>query len=234
LGKLKERAKSEPMKLEDFASKRMMLLEDIFKIIEYRCLYILQKVQEALIETGVDIASSENRDHWVPYLKTLIDLEWAVFLRNELPQYIKKFHKSDYLKHIEDAKTKNSSLFRIIGWDKAWLFADWVKWKVLDAQEKGDLKFLKAMGEAISKKPKARTMIKSKDKKATELVLHLFKAWCVYYKTYPERTKYNSIDEAILGMYEALSSPNGLTWFPEEFTDFDYFRKYLKRHKVIP
>lgn len=43
-----------------------------------------------------------------------------------------------------------------MSFDRAWLFRDWVKDRILRAQEEGDRSFLKSLGEAIAKEPKIK------------------------------------------------------------------------------
>lgn len=53
---------------------------------------------------------------------------------------------------VEAAKGgKNTELFRLIEWDKNYLFEDWVKERILQAQYRGDLAFFDCLALAINK-----------------------------------------------------------------------------------
>jgi len=154
----------------------------------------------------------------------------GIFFSNELLRYRKRYPKSNYFQDVNEAQTNNSKLFRIIRWDKAWIYAEWVKKKVIDAQEDHDLNFLKGLGEAIASRPQSRKLVapqKSSGKKDREFILNFMECYVAAAVTkYPQTEVYERIKE----VYEKLALSEVL---PDELRGFDYFMRYLRRHDVI-
>ena len=73
-------------------------------------------------------------------------------------RYKKKYPKSNFLRDLFDIDTKDKALFRIVSFDKAWLFTDFVKNRTLRAQEEGDRIFLRSLGEAIAKESRIKPL----------------------------------------------------------------------------
>lgn len=201
----------------------------IDNVIGRKSLYRLHVLQKYLSILGDAIPPIEEKEKWIPYLKDIVVRELLVKLRRELKEYKKKYPKSDYKSDIEKAKKYNGALFRIIEWDRTWLGEEWVLWKIIDAQEKGDLDFLKSLGDAISKKPQTRRQIKGVFKENRELCLAITQAYIMVARVkYPELTEPQIVKVWLGRMVKA-----GYEWFPAEFYDFAYFIKFLRRHGVI-
>lgn len=98
----------------------------------------------------IEIPQKEFEDKITPILKKEMDS----FLNNELLRYSRS-NRSDYLSDIRKARfeNSNSSLYKLLKWDKTWLSIDWVISKILKAQDLKDFHFLKSLGDAISKQP---------------------------------------------------------------------------------
>ncbi len=208
--------------------KKPVFFEGLDKITEIKSLYKLSRIQETLKELGDEI-NPNNQKYWVPYLKNLLDSETFIYLNRDWKEYKKDYPKSDYADDILKAKNNDSKLFRIIKWDKTWLFVDWVQWKILDAQEKGDLIFLKKLGEAIAKKPQTTKLLRGKDLESRRLILRFCESVINESKIkFPKMTISKAI-EIILWSFQKVEAK----WIPEKLFDRDYLKKYLKRHKII-
>ena len=150
--------------------------------------------------------------------------EIEIRLSGEIQKYKKRNRGRGYLSDIEKAREgNNESLCRLIAWDKAWLFISWVREKILEAQENGDMSFIVGVGNAVSKEPGMRTVINAADKDRRRRIIDFVEAVIV------DRQK-DSIPEIIDSVHEWLNQEGFL---PEELSDKQYFVKYLKRHNVI-
>jgi len=207
---------------------KKVYFEGFENIIERKSLYQLQIIQQVLREIDKDAPPLEDREKWVPYLRDIFVRQMLVNLRAEAKEYRKRYPQSDYASDVIKAKTENRRLFRIIEWDKAWLGEEFVQSKIIEAQERGDLNFLKRLGNAISKKPHTTRLIKAKFKKTRQLFL-------IRTRAVIERLRVNSPEvedfELAKIWYKCISEAE---WFAiQEFYDFDYYIKYLRRHRVI-
>ena len=196
----------------------------IDKLIERKSLYRLSVLQKYWPKIP-----KEEKEKWIPYLKHIVLRELLVKLPRELKEYKKKYPKSDYKSDIEKAKNQNSSLYRIINWDRAWLGEEWVLCKIIDAQEKGDLTFLRSLGQAISKKPQTRRQIKGVSRKYRELCLECTQAYMMM-----ARVKYPDMTEAqLVRVWLEQMRKAAYEWFPPVFYNHAYFMKFLRRHGVV-
>ena len=211
--------------------KNLINDKDWREIIRIRSCKKLEKILKFLRDRGLNrLGLLENSASRKKLSENLITHQISIFYSNELERYRKRYPKSNYIQDINEAKTKNLKLFRIIKWDKAWIYAEWVKKKVIDAQEDRDLKFLKDLGEAIARKPQAKKLVephKSKNKGEKEFILIFMECYVA-----AAVTKYSQAEvyQMIKKVYEKLLISGVL---PDELLDFNYFMRYLRRHDVI-
>jgi translation initiation factor 2 beta subunit (eIF-2beta)/eIF-5 len=207
--------------------------KDWREIIRIRSLNRFRNIMKFLIDMNVnisDLALLKDQTSRRLFFKNISEKQISVFINDEEKRYKKKYPKTSYIEDISEGRTKNSKLFRIIEWDKAWLFVGWIKQRIIDAQEKGDLEFLKRLGLAISKKPQTKKLIMPKDKdskKIRELILNFMGAYIEGIKV---RIPNREIPRFIKEIYEVFLDS---AWFPDELRDYDYFQKFLRRHNII-
>lgn len=218
---------------------------DLKDILARRAFMQLNYLKQSFLDFQIKIDDSRT-DAWLPYFKKIAQEEVLTVFEVEANRYEKKYNRKDksrepigwplsqYARDIAEARTtgKEKIIIRLIQWDRAWIFIDWVKSRILDAQENGNSNFLRNIGEAISKKPGCKVGSKAMGGK---LIILLSKAVIIYCRThYPEK----EIREALKSLYDQLYN-NWHKMHKEVSPDFwllydrDYFFKYLKRHGVI-
>jgi hypothetical protein len=149
-------------------------------------------------------------------------------LTNELYEYKKKF-KEEINSTIEKARKENLfAILRLVAWDKTWICMDFVCSLIIKAQATGDKKIINELATAL--KNKSPYVIKEKTQSQNELPLALIKVFtylagvCGRNITHAELKKIHSgIDKHALFDTSEEVSP---------FSDFTYFKKFLKRHKL--
>ena len=175
----------------------------------------------------------DDPDFWEPYFVHIYKREIFVKLHSEAIRYKKKYPKSDYEKDIEDAKKGSVvCLSRIIKWDRAWLFRDWVKQQIKIAQERwntNDRKLLREVGQAVGKKPGYKKQVDDKEREGREAVLALVEAALIYHRIGLPGDRTNPLFKKF---YEVLVKQE---FFPTSIYEhgFEYFIKFLRRHDLI-
>lgn len=217
---------------------------DLKDILARRAFMQLNYLKQIFLDFQIKIDDSRT-DAWLPYFQTIAGEEVFTVFEAEAKRYEKKYNRKDksrepigwplsqYARDIDEARTgKERVIIRLVQWDRAWIFVDWVKSRILDAQEKGNSKFLRNIGEAISKEPGCKVGCTATGGK---LILLLSKAVVVYWRThYPGK----EIREGLKCLHDQLYSK----WYEKHkrespeialFNDRDYFFKFLKNHGVI-
>lgn len=204
---------------------------DLHQILEYRIAYRLKHLYDEMKKTLPEVAKAHgknpknikfHKENLETFLgvcwEEIIDKELAAFSR-ELDRYEKK-HKTGYFDNIEAARNGNNRLlYRLLKWDKSWIAIDWVKKRIIEAQVKYDDDFLRNIGEAFQSLPGFR----SKPRKDIELIEKL--------KKFADFYGYGKGElEPIKGMHDYLTDK---VIVEDEKYDFNYFVKWLRRHKVI-
>lgn len=151
-------------------------------------------------------------------------------LNREIERYkkAKRNHRHDYQSDIENARAGGKeSLFRLIAWDKAWLFVPWVKERILEAQEERDAAFIKEIGAAVAKEPGARTVINAVDKDNRKAIFDLMAAVVsVAHEKYGDENMQMVIDAFHEGLFDS-------DILPEALIEQKEFMRQLQRHNVI-
>lgn len=152
-------------------------------------------------------------------LKLILDKEIESFIKNELGRYKRK-NDGDYFGDIGKARDgKNRFLFKLLEWDKAWLKIDWVIEIILQAQDRDDFDFLRRVGEAIAKRPGSRIKpITEKD--VIQDIKRLFDLLDI------RAEDHDLINDLHCRLLEADT-------ISDKKADYNYFVKWLKRHKII-
>jgi len=152
--------------------------------------------------------------------------EFLSFQRRECPRYKKKY-KTDYLNDIQKAREgSNRHLYRIVAWDKYWLFTDWAQAKVMDAQENNDQIFLFDTGTSLQKKPGYKVVPK-KDNKLIESL----KVFFDFYDYTGKPDAIRGVSGHLIDTGKVSRSKNASDRY--SLDDPDYFVKWLNRHKII-
>jgi hypothetical protein len=164
-------------------------------------------------------------------------------LKDEIGRYRKKSknRRYDYKKDIERAREgNNKSLCRLIEWDKDWLFIDWVKNRVLQAQEERDNRFIKELGEAVGAVPRIQRPIAAEDREERKLMIRTMEAAIPYHlsKSPPasRRKTFNWVTKVFFDAFFYYGLPDREPWYSQEkdiSTNLDSFRQYIKRHLTI-
>lgn len=153
-------------------------------------------------------------------LETLLYKEIDYFIQNELPRYKKK-NNNDYLSDIKKARAEDNShsLLNLLEWDKAWLKMDWVVDRILQAQNNDDFDFLKRVGKAIAKQPGCNTkpMLEKDSIRNIKLLFDLFDI--------------GREDYALIRDIHSHLNEFGI--ISDQKDDYNYFVKWLKRHRII-
>ena len=158
-------------------------------------------------------------------------------LSNEVNRYAGK-NRFPYVEDIERArKGGSSSLFRLIRWDKGWLFIDWVRTRILMGQWRRDISFLKGLGEAIGREPGCEKAFTGKDSEEQKLIVELIQMLYSMYLSRSSLRKEDALNEVIKVMFFGLEKE--MREWPVEvydehfYSDLNYFRQYIKRHIIL-
>jgi len=166
------------------------------------------------IDVHIEEAEVKNK------LETLKDKELDYFTLNELPRYQKK-KNSDYLSDIKKARDENDSrsLLNLLEWDKAWLKMNWVADRILQGQDHDDFEFLKSVGKAIAKQPGCNTKPMS-EKNSVRNIKLLFDLFDIRRE-----------DHTLIRDLHSRLIKVGI--ISDQKADYNYFGKWLKRHRII-
>jgi len=202
---------------------------DTVEIIKPRCFVRMERRRRVMEEYGMPLPTEDV------HFEFILEREMMGYQLEQGRQYKKKFPKSSYIRDIFDADTKNTSLFKIISFDRAWLFTERVKERVLRAQEEGDHLFFMGLGDAIAKEPKIKPLRAAPPGESAgdyQRVLDFAEA-------YIDSRRANSSDmklprRSILDLHDLLLKKYE-TWVPFSLSvDPVYFRKFLERNSIIP
>lgn len=194
---------------------------DLKMIIDSR---VLPRFKKACIEI-CNKAEGKQREEKIEAFHNLMDkileIEIEAF-KNEFNVYNEKFskYKTDIFTDVEEArKSSIPALSRLLHWDRTWLKVAWATNIILEAQNHGDHESLKRIGDAISKRPLCDTMPKRRE------IIEKLKP--VIDACYFDNHEMKKIIESLhLDLCERGE-------IDEDLTDIDYFKKLLRRHKVI-
>ena len=150
------------------------------------------------------------------------------FQEEENKQYF-KIYKEAIKETTTRAKRKDvDALFRLIKWDKEWLFKDWVKTFILTAEIKKDKKFLLGLSKAI--------LISTRTKRKShqdDLLLFLRQLRAAGFKFKKPRL----VKDLGKFLYERFEDDEKVDDSHPVFKVLsprsNYFRKFLKRHGFI-
>jgi hypothetical protein len=208
---------------------------DLAKIFEWRFILRIETIFKTLSQYNVKLGEEEIK----LLIMELLNNVGLAGIREEIERYKTKTknRRYGYKEDIERARMgDNASLFRLVEWDKGWLFVDWVKNKILEAQDNWDNDFLQKMGEALSAEPRIRKPIDANDKEERRLILKTMEAFIPYYTTHnPEVPKSKIVNKVIKAFFEGFNEKWD-HWLREDAKDehiskdLDYFRQYIKRH----
>jgi len=210
--------------------------KDLAKIFIWRSTLRIESIFKTLSYHGVNLGEGEINS----LIAELANYNTAMAgIKEEIGRYKKKAknRRYGYERDIERARMgDNASLFRLIEWDKGWLFVDWVKNKILEAQYNWDNDFLQKIGEALSAEPRVRKPIDSNDKEERRLILKTMEAFIPYYTMQnPEVPKSKIVNKVIRAFFDGFNEKWD-HWLREDAKDehiskdLDYFRQYIKRH----
>jgi hypothetical protein len=199
---------------------------DIFDIVKTRCLTRREKMRRVMEEYGIPVPSEDV------HFEFILEREMMGYQLEQNTRYKKKYPQSDILRDLLNINTKDKALFRLIQFDKAWLFTDTVKKRTLRAQEEGDRTFLRGLGEAIGEEPKIKPLRPSPSKEDSENHQRVID----YAEAFLDSKRANSPDmklprRSILDLHDLLLNR---TWVPDKLReDGDYFRRFLERNGTI-
>ena len=216
--------KDDASELIDIHLKEININPDLKWIISRKALYRFLTVY--FPESKGNLKGLEGKDVYIDEakveekLKQILDKEIDSFINNELAKYKRKY-KSDYLNDIKKAREVDNTraLCKLLAWDKAWLKFDWVVEKILQAQDKDKFDFLRSVGEAIAKQPGSST----KPAKEKDLIQNLRMLFDLLDIRREDKEPINDLQDSLL---------NAGT-IGDEKADYDYFVKWLRRHKII-
>ena len=170
--------------------------------------------------------TQEDEKYWNDLFSDYLLKEWIIRLSDQIERYYQK-HGANYGDDVREAKTDNNRLFRIISWDKQWLYVDWVKEKIIAAQESRDYGFMKDLGAAVAREPGSYRRLNEDEDNRKRLIDFMQYAISHLAVTDPNR----NIRQFIKDVHK-LFNENGM--FPDDsFSDLEYFFTFLKRHAVI-
>ncbi len=160
-------------------------------------------------------------------LRTRIKKEEFKVYFGEIDRYEKK-HKEDMLITYGKARDgDDNSLWKLIKWDKSWLFIDWVRSKILEKENEDDRLFFSRLSDAIKKNTRFNLQSKGKKSIANKKLLNLIRETTTGYPL-----KYENEHELWKDIYQTLYKC-GLLNSDEEIlppSEQDYFMKWAKRH----
>jgi hypothetical protein len=210
---------------------------DLAKIFYERSILKVERIFETLLHYKFEISEKD-----IPCLTDEIGKNMLIpALEDEIKRYRTKpkNRRYGYEEDIERArKGNNESLLRLVEWDKGWLFIDWVKNRILQAQEKGDTEFIKVLGEAVGAQPRIQIPIAVMDREDQKLIIFTMEAVIPYYLTKkPSASRRESFNRVTKVFFDALQNweSGGQSAFINKGIgmSLDYFRRYIKRHLTI-
>lgn len=175
--------------------------------------------RRALVRFLVSFSAIE-KEKYEEKVELILVKEIESFIKNELTRYKKK-NRRDYFDDIRKARGEDNkrSLYKLLEWDKAWLKVDWVIENILRAQDRDDFDFLKSVGDAVAKQPGSST------KPMTEKdVVQDIKCLCDLLDIRRED------HDLIKDLHCRLIEGGKIT---DKKSDYNYFVKWLRRHKII-
>lgn len=191
-------------------------------ITQQPCLTRMEKVRRVMKEYGMSVPPEDV------HLKLVLGREIFSYQLEMNKKYKDKYSKSSFLRDLFDIDTKDRALFRIVSFDKAWLFTDLVKKRTLRAQEDGDRTFLKGLGEAIAKEPKIKPIRAAPPGERSENYQRVLDFAEAYIDSRGELHK-----GAIHELHELLGKKHEV-WFPDKLRiDEQTFYKFLLRNSII-
>lgn len=171
-----------------------------------------------------ELRKTKRNNYQIAICRELIDN-----LKKEIKDRVtkeKRAYKTEYKEKIEDTIKKakrgdKKSIFRLVEWDKNWLFADWAKKKILIADGIDNRDFLEDIADAIKSR---KNKVKTTHQKFYKELLYLKKLGVNFND--PQKT--NSLREDLLNIYQSNEIDENdpiykLLW------DRDYFTKFLIR-----
>ncbi|MEI7636338.1 MAG: hypothetical protein WCJ37_03480 [Syntrophus sp. (in: bacteria)] len=202
------------------AAPYMEALRDINK---ERCLDRMERMRGVMASYGMTCPPKEIHSEFI------IEREILGYQSGMHEHYKKKYPKSSFLRDLLDIDTKDKALFRIISFDKAWLFTAFVKERTIRAQEEGDRSFLRRLGEAIAVEPKIKPLRLSPSDNY-QRVLDFAEAFLDSQRAESPDMK---LPRGILHKLHDLLCKEHKTWFPALFiNDEQTFLKSLRRNSI--
>jgi hypothetical protein len=187
---------------------------DTVEIIKPRCFVRMEKMRRVMEEYGMPLPPKDV------HFESVLKREMVGYQVELARHYKKKFPKSSYLRDIFNASTKNGSFFRIVSFDRAWLFIDWARERILKAQEDGDRSFLKGLGEHIALEPKIKPLSPNYQR-----VLDFSEAYI---------DSRNELHKGVISELHKLLRKEHEEWFPEKLrVDEQIFYRLLLRNSII-
>jgi hypothetical protein len=211
------------------ANPYMRIFIDITK---ERCLARMGKIRLVMEEYGMPVPP--DHVHFGLVLKRGIMGYYLEMTGRYNRKYPKKKHpQSSFLHDLLNIDIKDSALFNMVSFDKAWLFTDYVKNRTLRAQEDGDRTFLRGLGEAISEEPKIKPLRSSPSKAVSDnhqRLLDYAEALLDSSKTGPSETK---LPRGILHrLHESVCEEKNAAWFPDEPMGEQTFYRFIRRNFI--
>lgn len=172
--------------------------------------------------SAFDALLCENRSFDIG--KAVCKNEYA-FFKKDL-EYYRENHREEIIETIDKAKKGHRrSIYKLVKWDKSCLSFDFIEKAIAHYQHKNNKEFFENLSDSIRKKSETRKAAKEED----FLIMARF-----YYPIIEKRAGGNK-SLAIKKLHEyfrqAGATEEAEGW--SKLDTLDYFRKYLKRHKVF-
>ena len=214
------------------------ILKDLEKIIIERFGLKFEKFRDSIINHG--FMNDVDPMHYSDYIeicgREILGRVISLMLHDELKSYKRRF-RTDFAQDIEKARNGNHRiLFRLISWDKAWLYMGWAKNMVLKAQEEGNTEFLKDLGDAVRAEIKYQKQAGNRhvDRQKRNAIIDFMRTAIIHHKAQiPSLANDKKKIDMIIGIYGKALSHSYPELDEKLFQEEGYLRKYLKRHKVI-
>lgn len=165
--------------------------------------------------TNVKIAMAQgNLENYQKSLESIL---------KEEKQCYRRMYK-EAIEQTEKRATKgdDAATFRLIKWDKEWLFKDWVKKRILAADCLGDRKFIVGIAESL-KVMKKRT--------PQHQLLRFLRHLKSLRFNFANSKSVEDLRDFLLKRFQDMEVPESNPIF-KPLLDGDYFNKLLKRHGI--
>jgi len=172
---IEEKNKSKERYLRDFKN-------DYKKVIEYHTNYRMFKIiaqmwyqgKSEMQEKGISEDEFEYKEEEVfkelARIRRLVWLDECKIIPSEASRYKKRHRKLINVTYVNAREGDDRSLWKLIKWDKAWLFIEWVRDKILEKEDQDNRTFFDRLSNAVKKNTRFNLQNKSRSKGRKKLI----------------------------------------------------------------